>query len=112
MFFGKPVEPCGDCVDGKCTMNCSAPMRASALFKPCQECGHPAYCVTQERCSGKIRGLLSGFLLLCEDMEAEADKLEGASGECDHQVGFARGQRKAAKSMRNAIAECFRTANI
>lgn len=23
-YFGKPAQPCGDCVDGYCTMNCSS----------------------------------------------------------------------------------------
>lgn len=30
MNFGKPVDPCEDCVDGNCTMNCSRPMRDRA----------------------------------------------------------------------------------
>ena len=24
--FGRPVNPCEDCIDGECTMNCSTPM--------------------------------------------------------------------------------------
>lgn len=30
-FFGQPVEPCDDCLDGWCTMNCSVPMKRTAL---------------------------------------------------------------------------------
>lgn len=28
MSFGQPINPCGDCLDGECTMNCST------AFKP------------------------------------------------------------------------------
>lgn len=30
-FFGEPVEPCDDCWDGLCTMNCSRPVKSLAL---------------------------------------------------------------------------------
>lgn len=32
MTFGEPITPCGDCVDGRCTMNCSTPMKPGSIF--------------------------------------------------------------------------------
>lgn len=32
MTFGAPITPCGDCVDGRCTMNCSTPMKPGTIF--------------------------------------------------------------------------------
>lgn len=32
LTFGEPVKPCGDCMDGRCTMNCSTPMKPGTLF--------------------------------------------------------------------------------
>jgi hypothetical protein len=30
-IFGMPVNPCGDCLDGWCVMNCSTPMVPDAV---------------------------------------------------------------------------------
>lgn len=34
MFFGEPIKPCDDCVDGHCTMNCSTPMKPVKIVDP------------------------------------------------------------------------------
>jgi hypothetical protein len=32
MTFGEPIKPCLDCVAGRCTMNCSTPMKEGSIF--------------------------------------------------------------------------------
>jgi len=51
MFFGKRSSPCGDCVDGYCTMNCGPAIQAPKLpegFKViCSVCGDALDAKTQ-----------------------------------------------------------------
>lgn len=54
------------------------------------------------------RDLCKEFLEMCEDMEDYGRKLEETADGNQHQIGFGKGYRKAAKSIRNAIAEAFR----
>jgi hypothetical protein len=37
MTFGEPLTPCGDCLDGLCTMNCSTPKRPGSMFPQISE---------------------------------------------------------------------------
>lgn len=34
MITHKPINPCDDCVDGRCTMNCSRPMATETTHDP------------------------------------------------------------------------------
>lgn len=50
------------------------------------------------------------IIAMCEQMEDEADEKEASANGNEHVLGFARGYRKAAKSLRNYAADCFEIA--